>query len=104
MASPRYGRLIAFAVLLVACAIYLAPAGNLSHVEGYSHFIETLSVLFPDFAGADPLWPLNFEYFYLSRPAAALAVRANADLWGYYPGFRATSGLPVRHALTSRPD
>jgi hypothetical protein len=61
-------------VVIALLAFAISPVLTRSHVEGFSYFTETLSILLPDTSRADPLWALNRDFFYLSRPGVIWAM------------------------------
>ncbi|SLN11055.1 hypothetical protein ROJ8625_00237 [Roseivivax jejudonensis] len=69
-----------WAVVIALLAIALWPTLGRVHVEGFSYLTETISVLFPDIAASDPLWGVNSEFFYLTRPGASWLMAPLSDL------------------------
>lgn len=77
MPMPRLSRhfgLIMWAIVLGLLAMAYSPALTRSHVEGFSYFTETMARLYPDTASFDPLWPVNAQFFYASRPGVVWAL------------------------------
>jgi hypothetical protein len=72
-----------WALVLVLLLIYLVPTVSRSHVEGFSYFTETMSMQLPDLAAADPLWPINRDFYYMTRPGVVWIM---APLSGLFPG------------------
>jgi len=66
--------LITWAVVIGLLAYALLPALTRSHVEGFTYFTETLSMLLPEVSDIDPLWAQTQDYFYLSRPGVVWAM------------------------------
>ncbi|MEM9349082.1 MAG: hypothetical protein AAGA47_02395 [Pseudomonadota bacterium] len=64
---------MALVVVLIVCAFALLPALTRTHLEGFTYFTETMSLL-PDLSLADRLWQVNQEFFYLSRPGMVWAM------------------------------
>ena len=46
-------------------ALAVSPVLTRSHVEGFTYFTETLSILLPDLSHADPLWSLTRGFLLL---------------------------------------
>jgi len=61
-------------------ALAVSPVLTRSHVEGFTYFTETLSILLPDLSRADPLWSLTRDFFYMSRPGVIWAMAPLSDL------------------------
>jgi hypothetical protein len=76
---PR--RDVALWVAVIALlALAVSPVLTRSHVEGFTYFTETLSILLPDLSRADPLWTLTRDFFYMSRPGVIWAMAPLSDL------------------------
>lgn len=75
--------LVLWVLVLGLILFALSPALSRSHVEGFTYLTETMSLLAPDFASAEPLWGAALSYFYLSRPGIIWAM---APLSALAPG------------------
>ncbi|MEM9437573.1 MAG: hypothetical protein AAGA15_11070 [Pseudomonadota bacterium] len=58
-------------VLVIGFALW--PAFSRTHLEGFTYFVETMSIL-QDATSLDPLWSVNDAFFYLSRPGMVWAM------------------------------
>ena len=84
-AKTSLGRktVVLWGLVLGLILVALSPTLSRSHVEGFSYLTETMSLLAPDFASAEPLWGAALSYFYLSRPGVVWAM---APLSALAPG------------------
>ncbi|MEM1344452.1 MAG: hypothetical protein AAGI34_07700 [Pseudomonadota bacterium] len=65
--ASRWRAIGLWALLLALYTLFLLPGLGRVHVEGFGYLSETLAMLFPDIAAADPIWSANYRFFYLSR-------------------------------------
>lgn len=73
--STLSGRAAVLWALVAACLVWaLLPTLSRSHLEGFTYFAETMSMMVPDLSAADPLWSVNGAFFHLSRPGVIWAM------------------------------